>query len=50
MGNVDRGENVSLRAFRDVGLATLLVDISADMGRPVRRLVFVELVAGGRLT
>jgi len=50
MGNVDRGENVSLRVFRVVGLVTLLADISADMGRPVRRLVFVELVAGGRLT
>lgn len=50
MGNVDRGENVSLRVFRLVGLVTLLADISADMGRPGRRLVFVELVAGGRLT
>ena len=53
-GNVDRGENVSLRLLRgEVGLfnpPTLEFEKSADMGRGARRLLLVELVAGGFLT
>jgi hypothetical protein len=53
-GNVDLGENVSLLVFLvDVGLAspppTLLAEKSADKGRAVRRLLRVEVVAGGFL-